>query len=244
MAGPDFLAPTADFSPRVTRQLPPQFTWAYSSAIGTPGSTCRHASLGTYLFRALPNMFRANWRRFNQQALIDTTPLPDDIPKVKELGASSAPLLSAAFFIGARCKDYNDDYMMCKVEANGRGELDCMKEGRKVTRCAASVYGALISLSGSYTPANQYYSIKDLNEHCLEEFRSHWKCLDNQNHHLWNCRSEERRLNKCVFDKLVSHSSKVEFTRRLTRAEIGEDNTRYSQGRDACPSAVAEHLCV
>jgi hypothetical protein len=78
--------------------------------------------------------------RFNQQALIDTTPLPDDIPKVKELGASSAPLLSASFFIGARCKAYNDDYMMCKTEANGRGELECMKEGRKVTRCAASVY--------------------------------------------------------------------------------------------------------
>ena len=87
---------------------------------------------------------------FNQQALIDTTPLPDDIPKVKELGASSAPLLSASFFIGARCKAYNDDYMMCKTEANGRGEFDCMKEGRKVTRCAASVYvpaeGSLLDL--------------------------------------------------------------------------------------------------
>lgn len=77
--------------------------------------------------------------RFNQQALIDTTPLPDDIPKVQELGASSAPLLSASYFIGARCKAYNDDYMMCKTEANGRGEFECMKEGRKVTRCAASV---------------------------------------------------------------------------------------------------------
>ena len=76
---------------------------------------------------------------FQQQVLIDTTPLPEDIPKVKELGASSAPLLSASFFIGARCKAYNDDYMMCKTEANGRGELECMKEGRKVTRCAASV---------------------------------------------------------------------------------------------------------
>lgn len=78
--------------------------------------------------------------RFNQQVLIDTTPLPDDIPKVPEIGASSAPLLSASFFIGARCKPYNDDYMVCKTEANGRGELECMKEGRKVTRCAASVY--------------------------------------------------------------------------------------------------------
>ncbi|KAF2261631.1 NADH dehydrogenase, alpha subcomplex, subunit 8 [Lojkania enalia] len=121
--------------------------------------------------------------RFNQHALYDTTPLPDSIPKVEELGASSAPLLSAAYFIGARCKDYNDDYMMCKTEANGRGEFDCMKEGRKVTRCASSV-------------------IKDLNEHCLTEFRTHWQCLENHNQQLWNCRSEERRLNKCVFDKL------------------------------------------
>lgn len=79
--------------------------------------------------------------RFNQQVLIDTTPLPEDVPAVKEIGASSAPLLSASFFIGARCRDYNDDYMQCKTEsANGRGEFDCMKEGRRVTRCAQSVY--------------------------------------------------------------------------------------------------------
>jgi hypothetical protein len=37
----------------------------------------------------------------------DPTPLPDSIPKVDELGATSAPLKSAAFFIGAYCKDYN-----------------------------------------------------------------------------------------------------------------------------------------
>jgi NADH dehydrogenase (ubiquinone) 1 alpha subcomplex subunit 8 len=29
--------------------------------------------------------------------------------------------------------------MQCKTDAYGKGELDCMKEGRKVTRCAASV---------------------------------------------------------------------------------------------------------
>ena len=37
----------------------------------------------------------------------DPTPLPADIPKVKELGTTSAPLKSAAFFLGAFCKDYN-----------------------------------------------------------------------------------------------------------------------------------------
>ncbi|KAG9738835.1 NADH dehydrogenase, alpha subcomplex, subunit 8 [Aureobasidium sp. EXF-12298] len=121
--------------------------------------------------------------RFNQHTLIDTTPLPDDIPKVQEVGASSAPLLSASFFIGARCKTYNDDYMMCKAEANGKGELDCLKEGRKVTRCAASV-------------------LSDIDKHCLDEFRKHWSCLDNNNQQLWQCRRYERPLNKCVFDNL------------------------------------------
>lgn len=49
-------------------------------------------------------------------------------------------MMSAAYFIGARCRPYNDDYMVCKHESNGRGEVDCLKEGRKVTRCAISVY--------------------------------------------------------------------------------------------------------
>jgi NADH dehydrogenase (ubiquinone) 1 alpha subcomplex subunit 8 len=66
--------------------------------------------------------------------------MPESIPKVDEIGASSAPLMSASYFIGARCRPYNDDYMQCKTESYGRGELDCMREGRKVTRCAASVY--------------------------------------------------------------------------------------------------------
>ena len=78
--------------------------------------------------------------RFSRSTLIDTTPLPDSIPKVEEIGASSAPLMSAAYFIGARCQAYNDDFMKCKTEANGKGEIDCLKEGRKVTRCAQSVY--------------------------------------------------------------------------------------------------------
>ncbi|KAK3331246.1 hypothetical protein B0H66DRAFT_93511 [Apodospora peruviana] len=120
---------------------------------------------------------------FNQQVLYDTTPLPDSIPKVKELGASSAPLLSASFFIGARCGDYNDDYMQCKTENPGRGEFECLKEGRRVTRCARSV-------------------IEDINKSCLEQFRTHWKCLDNNNHQLWQCRPAEWKLNKCVYEKV------------------------------------------
>lgn len=37
----------------------------------------------------------------------DPTPLPDNLPKVQEIGTTSGPLKSAAFFIGAYCKDYN-----------------------------------------------------------------------------------------------------------------------------------------
>ncbi|EMC96802.1 hypothetical protein BAUCODRAFT_148356 [Baudoinia panamericana UAMH 10762] len=121
--------------------------------------------------------------RFNQQILIDTTPLPDSVPKVEEIGASSAPLLSASFFIGARCKAYNDDFMQCKTEANGSGEIDCMREGRKVTRCATSV-------------------LEDINKSCLDVFRQHWECLDDNNQQLWQCRKKERALNKCVFENL------------------------------------------
>ena len=42
----------------------------------------------------------------------EPTPLPDDVPKVQELGVTSAPLKSAAFFIGAYCKDYNGSFCL------------------------------------------------------------------------------------------------------------------------------------
>jgi hypothetical protein len=37
----------------------------------------------------------------------DPTPLPAGTPNVAELGTTSAPLKSAAFFLGAYCKDYS-----------------------------------------------------------------------------------------------------------------------------------------
>jgi len=75
--------------------------------------------------------------------------------------------------------------MRCKTDSAGKGEIECMREGRKVTRCAASV-------------------LDDVNKSCLEEFRKHWECLDNKNQQLWQCRRWERPLNQCVFEKLVS----------------------------------------
>lgn len=48
-------------------------------------------------------------------------------------------------------------------------------------------------------------SIKDINTHCLAEFRKHWECLDDRNHQLWQCRPAEWKLNKCVYDNLVRY---------------------------------------
>ena len=45
--------------------------------------------------------------------------------------------------------------------------------------------------------------LDDINKNCLEEFRKHWECLDNNNQQLWHCRRPEQLLNACVFDKLV-----------------------------------------
>lgn len=75
--------------------------------------------------------------------------MPREIPHVDELGVTSGPLKSAAFFLGASCKDYNgafqydgrltrtDDFMLCRNE-NADPE-HCLKEGRRVTRCAQAL---------------------------------------------------------------------------------------------------------
>ena len=46
-------------------------------------------------------------------------------------------------------------------------------------------------------------SLDDINKSCLEEFRKHWECLEQNNQQLWYCRRPEMKLNGCVFDKLV-----------------------------------------
>lgn len=48
--------------------------------------------------------------------------------------------------------------------------------------------------------------LDDINKNCLEAFRKHWECLDQNNQQLWQCRRREMKLNGCVFDKLVSLS--------------------------------------
>ncbi|KAK6456502.1 uncharacterized protein RJT20DRAFT_45145 [Scheffersomyces xylosifermentans] len=113
---------------------------------------------------------------------VDKNPLPSDVPDVDEVGATSAPLVSAAFYIGAKCKPYNDDFMLCKDENNG-GSIECLKEGRRVTRCAIDV-------------------LRDINKYCFDEFKLHYECLEQENHRLGHCRSSEGVLSKCIFNNL------------------------------------------
>ncbi|KAK9382471.1 uncharacterized protein V2V93DRAFT_378538 [Kockiozyma suomiensis] len=108
----------------------------------------------------------------------DPTPLPEGIPKVPEVGATSAPLLSVSYFIGARCQAYNDNFMLCRSQSK-TPQKDCLYEGRRVTRCAISV-------------------LEDINKHCAETLKTHYTCLENANHELSKCRLEEAYLNKCV----------------------------------------------
>ncbi|KAG2215955.1 hypothetical protein INT45_004089 [Circinella minor] len=118
---------------------------------------------------------------FTKTEFVDNTPLPENIPKVDEVGATSAPLKSASFFIGQYCKAYNEDFMLCKAENNDPEH--CLKEGRKVTRCAIDL-------------------ITKLRENCGKEFDAHWQCLENHNQELYACRKPERTFNTCVFEKL------------------------------------------
>jgi NADH dehydrogenase (ubiquinone) 1 alpha subcomplex subunit 8 len=72
--------------------------------------------------------------RFPSTPYIEPSSSPDNLPKIDEIGTTSAPLKSASYFIGEQCKKYNEDFMLCKSE--DRDPAHCLKEGRRVTRCA------------------------------------------------------------------------------------------------------------
>ncbi|CAH7666916.1 NADH dehydrogenase 1 alpha subcomplex 8 [Phakopsora pachyrhizi] len=112
---------------------------------------------------------------------VDPAPFPKDVPQVDELGVTSAPLKSGSFFIGSYCKPYTEDFMLCKAES--QDPEHCLKEGRRVTRCAMD-------------------AISKIKATCLDEFTEHWKCLDFNNHGFEFCRKPEKTLNTCLFEKL------------------------------------------
>ncbi|KAJ2855857.1 ndufa8, NADH-ubiquinone oxidoreductase complex I 19kd subunit, partial [Coemansia asiatica] len=74
--------------------------------------------------------------------------------------------------------EYNEDFMLCKNE--NRDPQHCLLEGRKVTRCAIDV-------------------LQKIESKCLDEFRNHWRCLDEKNQEFGRCRVPERAYNECLF---------------------------------------------
>jgi NADH dehydrogenase (ubiquinone) 1 alpha subcomplex subunit 8 len=108
--------------------------------------------------------------RFPSTPYVEPTPLTGEAGKVQELGVSSAPLKSASFFLGEHCQKYNEDFMLCKNE--DRNPEHCLKEGRRVTRCAQDL-------------------IKRLGESCGKEWEDHWQCLEMNNQEFYPCRKPE-----------------------------------------------------
>ncbi|KAJ2367336.1 ndufa8, NADH-ubiquinone oxidoreductase complex I 19kd subunit [Coemansia sp. RSA 2611] len=123
-------------------------------------------------------MVNPGYRHFKGEDWVDPTPPPASLPHVDEVGVTGAPLKSASYFIGSLCKEYNEDFMLCKNE--DRNPEHCLKEGRKVTRCAIN-------------------ALQKIQSQCLDEFRAHWTCLDNKNQEFGQCREPEKAYNACLF---------------------------------------------
>ncbi|KAJ2438066.1 ndufa8, NADH-ubiquinone oxidoreductase complex I 19kd subunit [Coemansia sp. RSA 2424] len=123
-------------------------------------------------------MVNPGYKHFKGEDWIDPTPPPAHLAHVDEVGSTGAPLKSASFFIGAQCKEYNEDFMLCKNE--NRNPEHCLLEGRKVTRCAID-------------------ALQKIQSKCQTEFRAHWQCLDRKNQDFGRCRTHEKGLNECLF---------------------------------------------
>ncbi|KAL3895629.1 MAG: hypothetical protein SGCHY_004587 [Lobulomycetales sp.] len=118
---------------------------------------------------------------FVDKLWVESSPLQGE-PSVPELGLSSGPLTSLSFYFAQYCKDYAEDFTLCKNESTD--PRHCLREGRRVTRCA-------IDLVNKVTAS------------CNPEWEAHWNCLDMKNHHFWECRPQEHDFGKCLKDKLV-----------------------------------------
>ena len=73
--------------------------------------------------------------------------------------------------------------MLCKAE--NRDPAHCLKEGRRVTRCATDLYAvSRISLQPTLTILRfdiSHGSISKMRENCLQQFEAHWNCLEMNN---------------------------------------------------------------
>jgi NADH dehydrogenase (ubiquinone) 1 alpha subcomplex subunit 8 len=113
---------------------------------------------------------------------VEDSNISSSIPHVDEVGVTSAPMFSMSFAFGSACKTYTEDFMLCKN--NSQDPKKCLKEGRKVTRCAINL-------------------IEKLKENCNQVWENHYKCLDMKNQMFEKCRTQEKAFNDCLFTKMV-----------------------------------------
>eukprot|EP00834_Sanchytrium_tribonematis_P003224 NODE_118_length_18285_cov_1.016606.p9 type:complete len:154 gc:universal NODE_118_length_18285_cov_1.016606:130-591(+) len=104
----------------------------------------------------------------------------NDALKIDDIGLTSAPLKSIAYQMHTHCKDYCQDFMKCRKED---GLENCLKEGRKVTRCGKEF-------------------IKEMQQTCDQVFKEHWNCLTMNNHRFEKCRPAESALNSCILKSM------------------------------------------
>ena len=92
-------------------------------------------------------------------------------------------------------------------------------------------------------------SIEDINKSCLEQFRAHWQCLENNNQQLWQCRPAEWKLNKCVYENLVRLFYDTECWQGtsdqilMPHAEPREDHPRPAQAIDPRTPQTQASVC-
>lgn len=72
-------------------------------------------------------------------------------------------------------------------------------------------------------------SIKDINTHCLDQFKAHADCLENNNHYLFECRKAEVSLNSCIFDKLVCAPSDCRSLYDMQPRLLGNTRIAHAQ---------------
>ena len=102
--------------------------------------------------------------------------------KVDEIGLTSAPLLSIAYHFQKYCKDFSEDFMLCKNQSTDPNH--CLLEGRKVTRCGQKL-------------------VEQLKLNCDQEWKDYYVCLDESNQMMQKCRKPEQMFNSCVYKKMV-----------------------------------------
>ena len=98
-----------------------------------------------------------------------------------------------------KCTRYHRALKARDTDINLEGFTTQLRHGRKGIR---TLKLALIYVHGR---------VDDINKNCLEQFRAHWECLENNNQQLWHCRKQEWNLNGCVFEKLVSKCARPLF---------------------------------